>query len=268
MWAKGHHRRFGFFALLLRWFYVESAKKREIRQNLVAGDQGEAVAIRRKGLRERLQESVGRWVGLRYVFETGRQVLYFGVPILFLAWSDATYSVSDLEMGEYMARVTPNVGKTHDDLGRVYVRQGQYERAIEEHQKAVELDPEFAPAYTHLGIAYSLSGDLDRAIELHLKAIDLDPEMAQAHYNLGVDYWRMGEIAEAERAFKRSIEEDRQYIRAYQALSQVYKKQGNRAEYIRISALVRDLAKTAQRRELSRSAMPWATGTALADNTH
>ena len=247
--------------------FMWKVRKKEIRQNLVAGDEGEAVAGDRKGLRERLQESVGRWVGLRYAFETGRQVLYFGVPILFLAWSDATYSVSDLEMGEYMARVTPNVGKSHDDLGRAYVRQGQYERAIEEHQKAVDLDPEFAPAYTHLGIAYSLSGDPNRAIELHRKAIDLDPEMAQAHYNLGVDYWKMGKLVEAERAFKRSIEQDSQYIRAYQALSQVYKKQGNRAEYVRISALVQDIEKAAQRRELGRSAMPWATGTALAENT-
>lgn len=247
--------------------FMWKVRKKEIRQNLVAGDEGEAVTVDRKGLRERLQESVGRWVGLRYAFETGRQVLYFGVPILFLAWSDTTYSVSDLEMGEYMARVTPNVGKTHDDLGRAYVRQGQYERAIEEHQKAVDLDPEFAPAYTHLGIAYSLSGDPNRAIELHRKAIDLDPEMAQAHYNIGVDYWKMGKLVEAERAFNRSIEEDSQYIRAYQALSQVYKKQGNRAEHIRASALVRDLEKAAQRRELSRNAMPWATGTALAEDT-
>ena len=91
--------------------------------------------------------------------------------------------------------------------------------------------------------------------------------MAQAHYNLGVDYWKMGKLVEAERAFKRSIEQDSQYIRAYQALSQVYKKQGNRAEYVRIYALVQDLEKAAQRRELGRSAMPWATGTALAEDT-
>ena len=191
-------------------------------------------------------------------------MLYFGVPILFLAWSDATYSLTDLEVGEYLARMTPNVAKTHDDLGKTYVRQGHYDRAVAEHQKAIELDPEFAQAYTHLGIAYSLSGDLDRAIELHLKAIALDPEMAQAHYNLGVEYWGVGKLAEAERAFKRYIEVNSQYIRAYRSLSQVYKKQGNREAYARFTQQAQDLEKAVQRQELGRGAMPWATGTALA----
>ena len=174
--------------------------------------------------RERLEQVIERWKGLRYVFEISRQVLYFGVPILLLAWSDATYSLSDLEVGEYLAEMAPIVAKTHDDLGKNFVRQGLYGRAIEEHQKSVALDPEFAQAYTHLGIAHSLSGDRVQAIEHHLKAIELDPQMAQAYYNLGVDYWGMGKVGEAERVFKQSIELDNQYINAYKALSQVYKK--------------------------------------------
>ncbi len=248
--------------------FMWKVHKKEIRQNFVEEGQQVGFDAPGKGLRERLEESVERWVGLRYAFETGRQLLYFGVPIVFLAWSDATYSISDLEVGEYLARITPNVAKTHDDLGKTYVRQGQYGQAIAEHQKAVELDPEFARAYTHLGIAYSLSGDLERAIEFHLKAIRIDPEMAQAHFNLGVDYFRVGKLLEAERAFKRSIEVDSQYIRAYKALSQVYRKQKNKSEYIRYTTQARELAKAGQRRELSRSAMPWATGTVLAQKNH
>jgi Flp pilus assembly protein TadD len=238
-------------------------RKKEIRQNLVEEDEDGPVEAPRKDLRERLQESVERWGGLRYAFETGRQILYFGVPILFLAWGDATYSLSDMEVGEYLTKMTPNMAKTHDDLGKTYVRQGLYERAIEEHQKAVKLDPEYAQAHTHLGIAYSLSGDLDRAIEHHRKAIALDPQMAQAHYNLGVDYLAAGKLGEAGGAFQRSIDLDNKYIRAYRALAQVYKKQGNRAEYIKSLAQARDLEKEAERRELGRSAMPWATGTPL-----
>ena len=255
---------------LLHYYYdgfMWKVRKKEIRRNILA-DGGEAPAdTPRLELRERLQEAVSRWTGLRYAFETGRQVLYFGVPILFLAWSDATYSLSDLEVGEYMARMTPNVAKTHDDLGKVYVRQGQYDRAIAEHQKAVDLDPDFAQAYTHLGIAHSLSGELSRAAELHLQAIALDPEMAQAHYNLGVDYWGMGKLVEAERAFKRSIEVDDEYIRAYSALSQVYRKQGNRPKFVEFSTLAQELKKAAAREELGRNAMPWATGTVLARKT-
>jgi tetratricopeptide (TPR) repeat protein len=244
--------------------FMWKVRKKEIRRNFVAERQQVGDDVMGKGWRESLEEGVARWVGLRYAFEMVRQVLYFGVPILFLAWSDATYSISDLEVGEYLVRMTPNVAKIHDDLGKTYVRQGQYDQAIAEHQKAVELDPEFAQAYTHLGIAYSLSGDLDQAVEFHRKAILLDPAMAQAHYNLGVDYWEGGKLIEAERAFKRSIEVDSQYTRAYRALSQVYKKQNDKIKFNEYVVRAHELEKAAQRREFGRSAMPWATGTALA----
>ena len=247
--------------------FMWKVRKKEIRQNLVEVEGDDSAETVHTTWRERLEQIIERWKGLRYVFEISRQVLYFGVPILLLAWSDATYSLSDLEVGEYLAEMAPNVAKTHDDLGKNFVRQGFYGRAIEEHQKSVDLDPEFAQAYTHLGIAYSLSGDRAQAIEHHLKAIELDPQMAQAYYNLGVDYWGMGKVGEAEGVFKQSIKLDNQYINAYKALSQVYKKQGKKAEYMESVARARDLEKEVERRELGRSAMPWATGTPLARKT-
>ena len=247
--------------------FMWKVRKKEIRQNLVAVEGDDSAEIIHTTWRERLEQVIERWTGLRYVFEISRQVLYFGVPILLLAWSDATYSLSDLEAGEYLAKMAPNVAKTHDDLGKNFVRQGLYRRAIEEHQKSVALDPEFAQAYTHLGIAYSLAGDRAQAIENHLKAIELDPQMAQAYYNLGVDYWGMGRLDEAERVFKRSVKLDSEYVNAYKALSKVYKKQGNKSEYVKFVSRARDLEREAERRELGRSAMPWATGTPLMRKT-
>ena len=245
--------------------FMWKVRKKEIRQNFVDEDKEGADLAPGLNWRERLQEFFAHRSGMRYAFETGRQVLYFGVPIVFLAWSDATYSLTDLEVGEYLARMTPNVAKTHDDLGKVYTRQGQYDLAIAEHEKAVALEPDYAQAYTHLGIAQSLSGQMDRAIELHLKAIALDPELAQAHFNLGVDYLGGGELVEAERAFKRAIAIDEKYISAYKGLAQVYKKKRDRSNFDECVARVRDLEKAAQREELGRSAMPWATGTVLGE---
>ena len=120
--------------------------------------------------------------GLAYLFETGKQVVYFGVPIVFLAWTDTTYSLSDVEAKEYLTRLTPNVAKSHDDPGVAYSRKGLFDKGIASHQKAIAADSSFAQAYTHMGIAHSLKGNRQKAVELHLKAIKIDPEVAQAHF--------------------------------------------------------------------------------------
>ena len=144
--------------------------------------------------------------------------MYFGVPIVFLAWTDTTYSLSDIEAKEYLTRLTPNVAKSHDDLGVAYSRKGLFDKGIASHQKAIAADSSFAQAYTHMGIAHSLKGNRQKAVELHLKAIKIDPEVAQAHFNLGVDYLHMRRVDQAAESFQRAIQIDPEYGRAYSCL--------------------------------------------------
>ncbi len=51
-------------------------------------------------------------------------------------------------------------------------------------QKAIELDPTFAPAYNLLAFSYSFSGDNRRALELQRKAVDLNPRNGYYMLNL------------------------------------------------------------------------------------
>ena len=203
------------------------------------------------------------WRLAEYGTEFGRQLLYFGVPILFLAWTDATYSLSDIAAQDYVARLAPTVAKSHDDLGIALTRQGQLDRAIESHQKAIESDPDFAPAHTHLGIAHSLKGDRVQAIIHHLKAIERDPELPQAHYNLGVDYFGLGMLSEARMAFEQAIALDERYFRAYEALSRLYSQRGKAEEAREYRELAESVGAAARRQALGRNALPWTTGTTL-----
>ena len=104
--------------------------KKEIRQNLIdeasAEGPGEKDLPRRgwNALVTRWQNARAQWTALSYGFETGKQVLYFGVPILFLAWTDAQYALSDVNAKEYLSRLAPSVAKAQDDLGVAYSQQG------------------------------------------------------------------------------------------------------------------------------------------------
>lgn len=261
--------------------FIWKVRKKEFRQNLEAEESDFGNDTPKEGLRwwNLLGGRLGkRWTGTPYFLgfggkradrftgyavEVGRQFLYFGVPILFLAWTDITYSLSEVEAKEYLARLTPTVAKVYDDLGKVYTSQGDFDRAAAAHRKAIQLDPGFARAYTHLGIASSLKGAFDEALSYHQKAIEVDPGLPQAHYNLGVDYLHLGLPHKAIAAFERAIALDADYSRAYEALGRIYLEQGEKGGAEKYLEQAKRSSKAARRSALGRNALPWTTGTTL-----
>lgn len=63
--------------------------------------------------------------------------------------------------------------------------------------KAVSLDPKFAPAYLQLGILHSQQGDDAAAIASYQRAIQSDPELEEAHYRLAQAYRLAGNPGKA-----------------------------------------------------------------------
>ena len=53
---------------------------------------------------------------------------------------------------------------------------GDFDRAIRDYHKAIELKSDYASAYNNREIAYSKQGELDKAIQDFSEAIRLDPD--------------------------------------------------------------------------------------------
>jgi len=62
------------------------------------------------------------------------------------------------------------------DLGEVYTWARQYDKAIEQLRKTIEMDQSFYYAHWHLGLAYELKGSLQEAIAEYQKARQLDDD--------------------------------------------------------------------------------------------
>jgi tetratricopeptide (TPR) repeat protein len=66
--------------------------------------------------------------------------------------------------------------------------------------------PDYAYAYLDIGLAYRENHDWDRAIENFSKAIEIDPDNVYAYYNRGGNYYEKGDydnaIADLTRALK------------------------------------------------------------------
>jgi lipoprotein NlpI len=88
--------------------------------------------------------------------------------------------------------------------GRAWSDKGQFERAIQDFDQAIRLDPNYADAFNNRGIAFSGKGDYDHAIENFDRAIALDPNFAIAIFNRGLAFQNLGRTAEVERDFARA----------------------------------------------------------------
>jgi Flp pilus assembly protein TadD len=74
--------------------------------------------------------------------------------------------------------------KFYNNRGIAYAEKGQYDQAISDFSKAIEINPRYGKAYNNRGIVYRLTGRYDQAISDFNKAIEINPMDAQTHNNL------------------------------------------------------------------------------------
>lgn len=82
-------------------------------------------------------------------------------------------------------------------LGNAYQVIEQYEKAIETHQEALQVNPQNHQVWVNLGIAHRKHGKIAKAGECYKKAIEIDPDYAEVHASLGALYIFMGEGKQA-----------------------------------------------------------------------
>jgi tetratricopeptide (TPR) repeat protein len=81
---------------------------------------------------------------------------------------------------DHAIRLNPNDAGAFVARGRADALKDQYDRAIEDFDHAIRLNPNDAGAFVARGRAYALKGQYDRAIEDYDHAIRLDPNDAGA----------------------------------------------------------------------------------------
>lgn len=81
--------------------------------------------------------------------------------------------------------------------GRELVLKKDYDSAIEQFNKVIEMDDKFVEAYNLRGNCYSALKKHDEAIKDYSKSIELDPNNRNAFLNRGLSYKAMGKLPQA-----------------------------------------------------------------------
>ncbi len=111
----------------------------------------------------------------------------------------------------------------------------KYRDAIEEYEKALELNPELTQAYLYLGESYKQLyrpmdenernvERADKALDALLKAYAAHPHNSQVIHSLADMYDKMRNFEEAEKLFLKILEEDPTNMSSYYVVAEFYKR--------------------------------------------
>jgi tetratricopeptide (TPR) repeat protein len=113
---------------------------------------------------------------------------------------------SDLSIVGCTALITQNPRDEHSytHRGRAYASKGDYDRAINDYNKAIELG---AKGWAHdlRGQAYANTGQYGRAVADHSKAIEISPESVLAYYHRAHAFIALGDFERARADFSSLI---------------------------------------------------------------
>jgi len=99
----------------------------------------------------------------------------------------------------------PDYGEAHNDLGYTYLDMGNFENAIEHFKKYASLNPGDANPLDSTAEAYFLMGRLDESISKYKEALEIKPDFYDSYYKIGYIYALKEEPSEAMKWFDKSI---------------------------------------------------------------
>jgi len=91
-------------------------------------------------------------------------------------------------------RLSPNYATGYHAYSAFLACTGHLEQSIHEAQRALTIDPLSIPIHNILGEMYMFNRDWDRAIAQFHKAIEMDPNVWILHENLGIVYEQLGDL--------------------------------------------------------------------------
>ncbi len=119
-----------------------------------------------------------------------------------------------MSLGEYQKAINdydqtialdPKNDNALSSRGAAYFGLGEYQKSINDYDQAITLNPKDDNAFSNRGTAYTYLGEYQKAINDYDQAITLNPKNAKHFVNLGIIYARLGEHQKAIENYDQAI---------------------------------------------------------------
>jgi tetratricopeptide (TPR) repeat protein len=134
---------------------------------------------------------------------------------------------------EEQARKFPDEKRVHNDLGVHFHQLYMFSEAIEEHQKALAIDPGFGPALNDLAYVYADSGDLEKAFEYFQKYAAVSPGDPNPLDSIAELSLRKGDLDEALRKYGEVLEVKPDFILSLLSVAYIHALKENYPEALK-----------------------------------
>ena len=144
-----------------------------------------------------------------------------------IAYEEMNYYEQAMEEYDKAIQLDSGDPDYYHSRGNTYGKMGDYESMLKEFNKAITLDPSYADYYLGRGFAYREMGNYVRALEDHDKAISLNPDFAEYYYGRGLAYSDMGNYERALEDYDKAITLNPNSAKYYYGRGLTYGDMGN-----------------------------------------
>ncbi len=96
-----------------------------------------------------------------------------------------------------MANLNSTYAQRHYESALDFFEQGQYDKALQQIDKAIKNSPNNPDFYSTKGVFLHRMNDITHAIEAYQSAIRVAPDHTFSHYNLGLIYMKLNKVVQA-----------------------------------------------------------------------
>jgi len=121
----------------------------------------------------------------------------------------------DLTLWSDNVSKAPDIARPICNRGYAFGTIGQWNNAIADYSKALEIDPDYTDALSNRGGAYGKVGQWDKTIEDCSQAIRIDPNYLKAWFNRGDAYENLRQFDKAILDYSKAIGIDSLFTKAY-----------------------------------------------------
>lgn len=123
---------------------------------------------------------------------------------------------------ESILQLAPNLAPAYNNLGALYLRQREYDKAVGVLEKGLKIDPKMPTASALLGIALYETGDYARAKPTLEAALRANPKDSNVEMTLANDLLKLGEPEAAVTHYDKVARRDPKNQEAWYQLGKVY----------------------------------------------
>ena len=115
-------------------------------------------------------------------------------------WDEAEAALTKAVM------LRPRLPEGWYELGNVHLGTGKFESALQDYNRALQMDPQNATYCAYAGKALSKLNRHAEAVRLYRQAIQMEPDLWEAHFALGDELAAAGQFSEAGNEYEQVIE--------------------------------------------------------------